>query len=786
MSQLLQVKDNPPRILVLEDELELREALLLLLQDEGYQVETAAQAQEAFQKALELRPEILVLDVRLPGPDGLEVLKQLKESNPDLLSLVVTGYASETDSIRAIRLGVGDYLKKPFAMAGFLAALEGLVRIALGRRELKRRKEASHQLAGWTLNRLSGAQEIAPHRQQWSWREVAERAYHAARRLGMTEEMACTLKTAILYTLLRENGELSEHEELLEQTLPADVLHLAQRMEDAPLQAVTPESLARFAVKIATCADLNAVRGLATAALQEAFLGDGSANPEEPTPRVSDSALLGMAKMLAASGDLRGAEQALLQVIEVTGKTRRQGEAYLELAAIQARSGRRSEAQNCLVSVTTLLSHLGPQESAELALEAGLVAIRLRFHEGKMLLARSVENLGPLGLTGQLGRATIALWCLGEAGDLQRDQALQALSGPHRHDLLVSCGSWLLPALLRKLPNLDQPIHRRVVHRLVRECPSTVKQFVTKTVDPRALGLLLDALEETEVGLQDVAALLADEKYPQETRHRLGRHKSKNGARSVPGLRLSSLGAFEVAVGDVVLEAGVWRTQKARFLLACLAARQGRPVANEILTEQFWPTSGPERAMKNLYQAASDVRKALATALGAEIDPLARSGAALGLSDSVEVWHDIFEFERAVREGEQACNSGDLERAREYWREAIRLHRGRYLEDCVLEWAEQSRRHFELMYETLLEKLAEVCLKLGHYRETVELAERLLLLDPCHQTAFQLVMEAYIGEGRPEEAVRQFERLRITLLNEFSSEPTIDCLRILQKAKLLM
>jgi len=134
-------------LLLLEDDQQLRTALESLLVDEGYEVATAADGREAVAQAANQAPDILLLDVKLPGPDGLEVLKQLKQQLPELQSLVMTGYASEEDSIRAIRLGVGDYLQKPFPMADFLQAVESLTRRALRLKALREKEEAARDVA---------------------------------------------------------------------------------------------------------------------------------------------------------------------------------------------------------------------------------------------------------------------------------------------------------------------------------------------------------------------------------------------------------------------------------------------------------------------------------------------------------------------------------------------------------------------------------------------------------------------------------------------------------------
>ena len=90
------------------------------------EVEAVSSGEQALTKAMEVAFDLEVTDIRMEGMSGLEALEQMKQHQPDIGSLVVTGYSTEADSIRAIRLGVGEYLKKPFDLSDFLAAVEAL------------------------------------------------------------------------------------------------------------------------------------------------------------------------------------------------------------------------------------------------------------------------------------------------------------------------------------------------------------------------------------------------------------------------------------------------------------------------------------------------------------------------------------------------------------------------------------------------------------------------------------------------------------------------------------
>jgi ferredoxin--NADP+ reductase len=115
-------------ILVVEDEAIMRESLRDWLADIGYKVETVEAGEEALQTITERDFGLLILDLRLPGEDGLEVLRKAREKRPQLKGVIITAYPSVETAVEAIRHGAIDYMPKPVD----LNKLEGLIREALG------------------------------------------------------------------------------------------------------------------------------------------------------------------------------------------------------------------------------------------------------------------------------------------------------------------------------------------------------------------------------------------------------------------------------------------------------------------------------------------------------------------------------------------------------------------------------------------------------------------------------------------------------------------------------
>lgn len=115
------------RVLVVEDEPALRDTLEWNLRHEGYQVKTAADGITGLRAAREWKPELLILDLMLPGMDGLEVCRQLrKDTNFPILML--TARESETDRVVGLEVGADDYITKPFHMRELLARVKAQLR----------------------------------------------------------------------------------------------------------------------------------------------------------------------------------------------------------------------------------------------------------------------------------------------------------------------------------------------------------------------------------------------------------------------------------------------------------------------------------------------------------------------------------------------------------------------------------------------------------------------------------------------------------------------------------
>ncbi len=118
-------RETLPSILLVDDDEVLRERLATAIRARGYEVRTAGSAEEAMREATKDSPEMAVLDLRMPGHSGLEILRELRRQDPSTRVLMLTGYGSIATAVEAVREGAVGYLPKPADADEILAALSG-------------------------------------------------------------------------------------------------------------------------------------------------------------------------------------------------------------------------------------------------------------------------------------------------------------------------------------------------------------------------------------------------------------------------------------------------------------------------------------------------------------------------------------------------------------------------------------------------------------------------------------------------------------------------------------
>jgi excisionase family DNA binding protein len=120
-SRPAQAGSSRPRILVVDDEASIRDMLSKTLSLAEYEVEVAADGRAALER-LKLMPyDLLITDLKMPGVDGLTVIREARRYRPELPVIIITGFSTEASAIEAINLGVSGYLTKPFRVPRVLA-----------------------------------------------------------------------------------------------------------------------------------------------------------------------------------------------------------------------------------------------------------------------------------------------------------------------------------------------------------------------------------------------------------------------------------------------------------------------------------------------------------------------------------------------------------------------------------------------------------------------------------------------------------------------------------------
>jgi DNA-binding NtrC family response regulator len=112
------------RILVVDDEANARAALAELLRDEGYQVESAADGFKALPRIEEFAPELLLTDLKMPGMDGISLMRKAHGLDPNLAVVIMTAFAAVDTAVSAMRQGAADYLTKPINLDALMISIE--------------------------------------------------------------------------------------------------------------------------------------------------------------------------------------------------------------------------------------------------------------------------------------------------------------------------------------------------------------------------------------------------------------------------------------------------------------------------------------------------------------------------------------------------------------------------------------------------------------------------------------------------------------------------------------
>src|SRR6201998_845947 len=195
-----------PQLLVVDDEAGIRESLSSILADEGYHVASASSAEEALERASGGDIEVVLLDVWLPGIDGLEALSRLQASPRPPAVIMISGHGTIETAVRATKLGAFDFIEKPLSLEKIIV----LVRNAIQQRRLEEENQVLRSELGYRYQVIGDSVPMKALRQQiavtaptngrvliygesGTGKELVARALHAAslRSKGLFVEVNC-------------------------------------------------------------------------------------------------------------------------------------------------------------------------------------------------------------------------------------------------------------------------------------------------------------------------------------------------------------------------------------------------------------------------------------------------------------------------------------------------------------------------------------------------------------------------------------------------------------------
>ena len=209
-------------ILIVEDEFAVARGIQYALQQEGYTVAVARSGEEGLEFATNQAPDLVVLDVRLPGMDGFEVLRRLRATGSKAPVLVLTARDDEVDKVIGLELGADDYLTKPYGLRELMSRIKALLRRAYG--------DLADAAGGRVIRHDDLVIDLERRRVQRGDRGSASRR-RSSRSSAISPRAPGRVYTrSELLELLRDYEALDQDE----KTINVHVSHLRDKIEDDP------------------------------------------------------------------------------------------------------------------------------------------------------------------------------------------------------------------------------------------------------------------------------------------------------------------------------------------------------------------------------------------------------------------------------------------------------------------------------------------------------------------------------------------------------------------------
>ncbi len=184
-------------ILIVDDEQSIRDSLAGILLDEGFSPLAASNGEEALARLRDEKPDLILLDIWMPGMDGLETLARIREIHPEQLVIMMSGHGTIETAVRATKLGAHDFIEKPLSLEKLLLSIQNalkLNRLVEENRELKAKIAKEYEMIGSSpaINELKRQIEIVAPTSGWALitgengtgKELVARAIHTLSQRG--------------------------------------------------------------------------------------------------------------------------------------------------------------------------------------------------------------------------------------------------------------------------------------------------------------------------------------------------------------------------------------------------------------------------------------------------------------------------------------------------------------------------------------------------------------------------------------------------------------------------
>jgi len=209
-------------ILIVEDEYAVARGIQYALQQEGYEVALARSGEEGLEFATNQAPDLVVLDVRLPGMDGFETLRRLRAVGSKAPVLFLTARDDEFDKVVGLELGADDYVTKPFALRELMSRIKALLRRAYG--------DYADAAGGRVIRHGDLLIDLERRRVQRGQRRIALTATEFEILRHLASRPGRVFSRRELLELLRDYEALDQDE----KTINVHVSHLRDKIEDDP------------------------------------------------------------------------------------------------------------------------------------------------------------------------------------------------------------------------------------------------------------------------------------------------------------------------------------------------------------------------------------------------------------------------------------------------------------------------------------------------------------------------------------------------------------------------